>query len=87
MLSSCCSSLGKRDSANIIDRANNVGDKLSKLQKSRRNDVDLAKLEQQENAGTKRIKKEDEESDVEVGALFIDLLHLLLTSFVYLVGY
>jgi hypothetical protein len=75
--------LGKRDSASVIDRANNGGDELSKLQRKRRTDIDLIKLEQQESAGTKRVKKDDE-SDVEVSIsislsfLIRDLSYLLI---------
>lgn len=60
------SSLGKRDSTSVIDKANSGGDELSKLQRKRRTDIDLIKLEQQESAGTKRTKKDDDDSDVEL---------------------
>lgn len=62
-----CSSLGKRDSASVIDSKNIGGDELSKLQRKRKKDLDLIKLEQQENAGAKRAPKKDEDdSDGEV---------------------
>jgi len=59
--------LGKRDTTSVLDSANSGGDELSKLQRKRRKDIDLIKLEQQESAGTKRAPKKDEDdSDGEV---------------------
>jgi hypothetical protein len=81
LFSSTCSSLGKRDSTSVIDSANNGGDELSKLQRKRRKDIDLIKLEQQESAGTKKPKKDDEDSDGEVSALPCSALLVVIILF------
>jgi hypothetical protein len=66
-----CSSLGKRDGESVIDKAHRGGDELSRLQKKRRKDMDLLKLEEQESAGGGKKTKKEEESDGDVSVACI----------------